>query len=62
LAELDLEGYHLYHAIRADLLARAGDGDGAAAAYDAAIALTDNEAERASLRRRRGASGRARRP
>jgi RNA polymerase sigma-70 factor, ECF subfamily len=63
LADLHLDGYHLYHAIRADLLARTGDDENAAAAYDAAIALTDNEAERASLRRRRrSASGRARRP
>ena len=51
-----LDGYHLYHAIRADLLTRTGDRDGAAAAYDAALALTQNEAERAALRRR--ASGR----
>jgi RNA polymerase sigma-70 factor (ECF subfamily) len=61
LAELDsdgqhLDGYHLYHAIRADLLTRTGDRDGAAAAYDAALALTTNEAERAALERR--ASGR----
>jgi RNA polymerase sigma-70 factor (ECF subfamily) len=63
LANLDLDRYHLYHAIRADLLARIGDDEGAAAAYDAAIGLTDNDAERASLtRRRRSASGRARRP
>jgi RNA polymerase sigma-70 factor, ECF subfamily len=63
LAELRLDAYHLYHAIRADLLARTGDDAGAAAAYDAALALTENEAERASLRRRRpGASGRAPRP
>jgi RNA polymerase sigma-70 factor (ECF subfamily) len=63
LTELRLDGYHLYHAIRADLLARTGDDEGAAAAYDAAIARTDNEAERASLRRRRrSASGRAPRP
>ena len=61
--QLDLGGYHLYHAIRADLLARNGDEDGAGAAYDAAISLTENEAERASLRRRkRSASGRALRP
>jgi RNA polymerase sigma-70 factor, ECF subfamily len=53
LAELRLDGYHLYHAIRGDLLARTGDDEGADAAYDAAIALTDNEAERTSLRRRR---------
>ena len=63
LANLDLDRYHLYHAIRADLLARIGDDEGAAAAYDAAIGLTDNDAERASLtRRRRSASGRAPRP
>ena len=61
--QLDLGGYHLYHAIRADLMARTGDEDGAEAAYDAAISLTENEAERASLRRRRrSASGRAPRP
>jgi RNA polymerase sigma-70 factor (ECF subfamily) len=63
IQRLDLDGYHLYHAIRADLLARLGDGAGAAAAYDAALALTGNEAERASLRRRRRSeSGRGRRP
>ncbi len=63
LDELQLDGYHLYHAIRADLLARTGDERGAAAEYDAAISLTENEAERASLRRRRrSASGRAPRP
>jgi RNA polymerase sigma-70 factor, ECF subfamily len=63
LGELRLESYHLYHAIRADLLARTGDDAGAAAAYDAALVLTENEAERASLRRRRpGASGRVPRP
>ncbi len=56
LSGLDLERYHLYHAIRGDLLARAGDGAAAAAAYDAAIALTENDAERAALRRRRPAS------
>jgi RNA polymerase sigma-70 factor (ECF subfamily) len=49
---LQLDGYHLYHAIRGDLLARTGDAAGAAAAYATAIELTDNEAERAVLRRR----------
>jgi RNA polymerase sigma-70 factor, ECF subfamily len=63
VGQLDLGGYHLYHAIRADLLARTGDERGAAAAYDVAISLTENEAERGSLRRRRrSASGRAPRP
>ena len=51
--ELDLDGYHLYHATRADLLRRLGRGEQAAAAYDAAIARTANEAERAFLQRRR---------
>jgi RNA polymerase sigma-70 factor (ECF subfamily) len=51
--ELDLDGYYLFHAIRADLLRRLGrDGD-AAQAYDAAIAHTDSRAERALLERRR---------
>ena len=55
LSDLELDGYHLYHAIRADLLVRTGDAGGAAAAYDAALALTDNEAEREALRRRASA-------
>jgi RNA polymerase sigma-70 factor (ECF subfamily) len=55
LTELELDGYYLYHAIRADLLARTGDAAGAAAAYDAALALTDNEVEREALRRRASA-------
>jgi RNA polymerase sigma-70 factor (ECF subfamily) len=49
---LELRSYHLFHAIRADLLRRVGRGDEAAAAYETAIALTDNSAERAFLRRR----------
>jgi RNA polymerase sigma-70 factor, ECF subfamily len=57
LADLSLDAYHLYHAIRADLLERTGDRHEAAVAYDAAIALTDNEAERAALRRRRERAG-----
>jgi RNA polymerase sigma-70 factor, ECF subfamily len=52
--ELDLGGYHLYHAIRADLLRRLGRDEEAAAAYDAALALTGNAAERGFLARRRG--------
>jgi RNA polymerase sigma-70 factor, ECF subfamily len=51
--ELDLGGYHLYHAIRADLLRRLGRAEQAAAAYDAALALTGNAAERGFLARRR---------
>jgi RNA polymerase sigma-70 factor, ECF subfamily len=50
---LQLDGYYLFHAIRADLLRRLGRGAEAALAYDAAIALTENASERAFLRRRR---------
>jgi RNA polymerase sigma-70 factor (ECF subfamily) len=57
LAELRLDGYHLYHAIRADLLRRLGEDARATEAYDAAIALAENEAERAALLRRRAAAG-----
>jgi RNA polymerase sigma-70 factor (ECF subfamily) len=50
---LDLDGYHLLHAIRADLLRRLGRREEAARAYDRAIALAGNAAERAFLERRR---------
>jgi RNA polymerase sigma-70 factor, ECF subfamily len=53
--DLDLAGYHLFHAIRADLLRRLGRDAEAALAYEAAIARTDNAAERAFLHRRRQA-------
>ncbi|MBW0118310.1 RNA polymerase sigma factor [Pseudonocardia abyssalis] len=47
---LDLDRYHLFHAIRADLLRRLGRPDDAVLADAAALARTDNEAERALLR------------
>lgn len=47
---LDLGGYHLFHAIRADLLRRLGRSSEAALAYEAAIARTENAAERDFLR------------
>jgi RNA polymerase sigma-70 factor (ECF subfamily) len=50
---LGLDGYHLFHAIRADLLRRLGRGTEAALAYEAAIARTENASERDFLRRRR---------
>jgi RNA polymerase sigma-70 factor (ECF subfamily) len=53
--ELALEDYHVHHAIRADLLRRLERRDEAARAYDAAIALAGNAAERAFLERRRAA-------
>ncbi|GAB4008633.1 RNA polymerase sigma factor [Nocardioides ultimimeridianus] len=49
-----LRGYHPWHATRADLLRRLGRSVEAASEYDAAIAATDNAAERAYLTRRRG--------
>lgn len=48
-----LDGYQPYHAARADLLARVGRRDEASVAYDRAIALTSNTAERAFLESRR---------
>jgi RNA polymerase sigma-70 factor (ECF subfamily) len=54
---LDLEGYHLLHAVRADLLRRLGRDAEAARAYAAAMARTDNAAERHFLARRREALG-----
>jgi RNA polymerase sigma-70 factor, ECF subfamily len=53
--ELALERYYLYHAIRADLLRRLGDAEGAAAAYRAAIERTENRSEVEFLERRRRA-------
>ncbi|HXB54237.1 MAG TPA: sigma-70 family RNA polymerase sigma factor [Vicinamibacteria bacterium] len=50
---LDLGTYHIFHAIRADLLRRLGRDVEAAMAYETAIRLTDNAAERDFLRRRR---------
>jgi RNA polymerase sigma-70 factor (ECF subfamily) len=52
---LDLDRYHLFHAVRADLLSRLGRYDEAAAAYDNAIARTENTQERRLLERRRAA-------
>ena len=50
---LDLDGYHLFHASRADLLRRLGRHGEAAEAYDAALALVANTAERRFLEARR---------
>ncbi|MBG0827129.1 sigma-70 family RNA polymerase sigma factor [Planomonospora sp. ID67723] len=48
-----MDRYHLYHAVRADLLRRLGRDAEAAQAYEAAAARTQNAAERAFLQRRR---------
>jgi len=58
LAEIDrlaeiLDGYHAFHAARADLLRRLGRDGESRAAYDRAIGLAGNSAERAYLNRRR---------
>ena len=55
LDELDLPGYHLFHAARADLLRRLGRTRDAALAYDRALELVANAAERAFLRDQRNA-------
>ena len=52
---LDLAGYHLFHAARAELLRRLGRFAEAADAYDAAAARTANAAERRFLAGRRAA-------
>ena len=49
----DLNRYHLYHAARGDLLERMGRHDDAVVAYDTALSLTENEAERELLRNRK---------
>ena len=51
--ELDIPGYHLLPATRADLLARLDRPDEARAAYDEAVALAGNDTERAFLHGRR---------
>ncbi|CAN5397291.1 sigma factor-like helix-turn-helix DNA-binding protein [soil metagenome] len=50
---LPLEGYHAWHATRADLLRRLGRSAEARSAYDAALAVIDNPAETSYLTRRR---------
>ena len=52
---LDLDSYYLFHSTRADLLVRLGRHDEARDAYDHAIALTNNAAERRLLEQKQGA-------
>ncbi|MFJ2968700.1 RNA polymerase sigma factor [Streptomyces collinus] len=49
---LGLDGYHVFHAVRADLLRRLGRNTEAVRDYQAALALTESAAERAFLERR----------
>jgi len=51
--DLDLDGYYLFHATRADLLSRLGRTGDATVAYDRALALTSNATERRFLQDRR---------
>ncbi|MCX4093775.1 RNA polymerase sigma factor [Nocardia sp. alder85J] len=51
--DLDLPHYHLYHAVRGELLARLGRNADAATAFELAADHTENPAEREHLRARR---------
>ena len=53
--DLDLGDYHLFHAVRADLLRRLRRTAEAALSYDEAIVLSQNAAERSYLQRSRRA-------
>ncbi|WP_251039011.1 hypothetical protein [Agromyces sp. ISL-38] len=55
--EVDLAGYHAYHATRAALLRRLGRSKASRGAYDKAIELAANSAEGAYLTRRRDQLG-----
>ncbi|HXA84208.1 MAG TPA: hypothetical protein VNZ47_03980 [Candidatus Dormibacteraeota bacterium] len=48
----ELDGYHLFHAARADILRRLGHRDEAGDAYRRALALATNQVERSYLTRR----------
>jgi RNA polymerase sigma-70 factor (ECF subfamily) len=52
IERIDLPGYHLLHAARADFLRRLERNDEAAGAYRDALALEMNDADRAFLERR----------
>jgi RNA polymerase sigma-70 factor (ECF subfamily) len=49
---VEIDGYYLYHATRADFLRRLGRGAEAAEAYRRAIELTENNVEREYLKGR----------
>jgi RNA polymerase sigma-70 factor, ECF subfamily len=54
---LSLDGYHYFHATRGELLRRLGRTTEARAAYDRALELVHDDAERRLLERRRAAVG-----
>jgi RNA polymerase sigma-70 factor, ECF subfamily len=51
--KLDLATYHLFHSTRGEILSRLGRHAEAAAAYESALALTENQAERRFLEDKR---------
>jgi RNA polymerase sigma-70 factor (ECF subfamily) len=55
IESLGLDSYYPFHVARADLLRRTGDAVAAAQAYDAAMNLTANPAEREFLQQQRNA-------
>jgi predicted RNA polymerase sigma factor len=57
LAGIEIAGSHRVDAVRAELLVRAGRAEEARTAYDAAIAVCRNDAERAHLVERRDQAG-----
>jgi RNA polymerase sigma-70 factor (ECF subfamily) len=56
---LDLDGYYLFHAIRADLFRRLGRNPEAARAYQAARDRSENAVEREFLSHRLASLGQA---
>ncbi len=50
----ELDGYHLLHAARAELLRRLGSNEAAAKSYEQALELVTNDSERRFLERRLG--------
>ena len=56
--ELPLEGFHVFHAIRADLLSRLGRDDEADEEFERAVRVASNEPERTLLERKWEASRR----
>jgi RNA polymerase sigma-70 factor, ECF subfamily len=53
---LDLDGYHLFHATKAEMLRRKGDLQGADLAYGRALELVTNQAEHRFLAERRASN------
>jgi RNA polymerase sigma-70 factor (ECF subfamily) len=54
LVAKDLDGYHLFHSIRGELLVELGHQELARAARERALGLVGNDAERSLLLRRLG--------